>query len=366
VSPARRWAGRLLVAVAGALLALAPAAPALAHGAHAPAATNYRTEVTGIAPAAEGLTVRVIEAGTALQLTNHSGRTVQVLGYTGEPYLEIRPDGAHHNLRSPTTYQNLDPTGATPVPDRADPEAPPDWERINDTPVARWYDHRVNWQGTDPPRVAGDPGTRVRVLEWSVPLRLDGRRGQITGTLDWVAPPSPWPWWLGVALGAAAVAALGLLAHTRPARLALTLAAVAGGGLAVAYAVARELDAGATGAGQVLAWLATGLVWPVLAGLAAAAAGIYLSVSSARSARSGWPSEAGGFALAVTGACLAVFAGFANAAVFFRAVPPVAFDATAARIAVAVVLAAGVGMVAAGTLALRRAVRAGQDDPATG
>lgn len=364
MTPAGRWAGRLLVAVAGAALGLTPAAPAFAHGAHAPTATNYLAEITGLTPATSGLTVRLIETGTGLQLTNHSGRTVRVLGYTGEPYLEVRPDGAYHNLRSPTTYQNLDPAGATPVPDDADPEAPPTWHRINDAPVARWYDHRVSWQSAAPPRVAAEPGTRVRVREWSVPLRLDGQSGQVTGTLDWVAPPSPWPWWLGAALGASALAAVGWLAHARPARLALTLAAVAGGSLAVAYAVAREIDAGATGAGQVLAWLATGLLWPVLAGLAAAAAGIYLSMSAA--GRSRQPSEAAGFAIAVTGACLAVFAGFANVAVFARGVPPVAFPPTGARIAVAVVLAVGVGMVAAGTLALRRAVRAGQDEPAAG
>lgn len=347
-----RWWARLLgVATAGLVLLLAPAGPALAHGAHAPTATNYHTEVTGIAPAIDGVTVVAIEAGTGLQLINHSGRTVQVLGYDGEPYLEIRPDGAYRNLNSPATYLNEDSTGTARVPDHADPDATPAWQRVNRAPVARWYDHRTHWMAPSlTPAIADDPGVRTRILDWSVPLRVDGQEAQLTGTLDWVPPPSPWLWWVAAVLGAAAVGALGLAAHRWAARLVTAAAAVTAGVVAVGYAVARELDAGATGAGELLVWLATGMLWPVLAGLAGMAAGAYLLVAT----RSGRASEAAALALAVAGACLAIFAGLADVAVFARAIPPVPFDPTLARLAVLVVLAGGVGVTAAGALTLRR------------
>jgi hypothetical protein len=67
--------------VAGAFVA--PATPASAHGADAPETTAFRTTVTGIAPPMRGLSVRTVEAGARLELTNDSGRTVEVLGYAG-------------------------------------------------------------------------------------------------------------------------------------------------------------------------------------------------------------------------------------------------------------------------------------------
>jgi hypothetical protein len=136
----------------------------------------------------------------------------------------------------------------------------------------------------------------------------------------------------------------------RAARMVTTAVAITSGMAAVGYAVAREIDAGATGAGEVLVWLATGMLWPVLAGLAGIAAGIYLLVAT----RSGHPSEAAALALAVAGACLAIFAGLADVAVFARAIPPVPFDPMVARLMVLVVLAGGMGMTAAGALTLRR------------
>lgn len=353
----RRWLGTiarqmLVVAVIGALLVLGPACAAWAHGAHAPTATNYRTEVTGLTPPVEGLAVRVVEGGTGLELTNHTTTPVQVLGYDDEPYLEVGPDGWFENTRSPATHLNQDHTGTAPVPEHADARAEPDWRRVEGGPVARWYDHRTHWMGTrPPPQVAAEPGTPHRVLDWAVPLRHGDTTLEITGTLDWVPPPSGWRWWTGAVLAAAAVAALGLAARARPARVLLAVLAMAGGATALAYAVARELDAGAAGAGEVVVWLATGLLWPALAGLAAVAAGTYLLVTSLRSPR---PSEAAAVAVAVAGACLAIFVGLADAAVFTRSVPPVPFDPAVARAAVLAALAVGAGAAAAGALTLRR------------
>src|SRR5690606_11869993 len=101
-------ARRLAAAASGLLLAVSWATPAAAHAGEAPQGADYRVTVTGITPAVPGLTVRALEAGAQIELANRTGRTISVLGYAGEPYLELRPDGVYQNTRSPATYLNQD------------------------------------------------------------------------------------------------------------------------------------------------------------------------------------------------------------------------------------------------------------------
>lgn len=329
-------------------MALALTGPVFAHGGEAPDGTNYRTEVTGLAGSLPGVTVRAIEAGARLELINRSEQTIEVLGYDGEPYLEIRPDGVFENVNSPATYLNVSLRGGE-VPERADPTAAPSWRRASDEPVARWHDHRSHWMSAEsPPQVAADPQRRQRIRDWAVPLRSGVTVVEVRGTLDWIPPPSPGLWWAGTVLAAAAVGALGLIRPGNPAPgAALGTLTVVGGLLAIGYAVARELDAGSTGLGAILLGLLIGQVWPVVAGLGGLAAGGYALARR--------PSA--DFALALAGVCLALFAGVTNATVFGRGVAPVPFDATPARLVVAGVLAIGAGLAIAGVLRLRAAVQ---------
>jgi hypothetical protein len=203
--------------------------------------------------------------------------------------------------------------------------------------------------------VAADPDRRHRIRDWVVPLRTGVETAQVRGTLDWMPPPAPARWWLAAGLAAAAVAALGLLAPARRAgAAALAAVAVAGGLTAVGYAVAREVDAGSTSVGPLLLGLLVGQLWPVVAGLAAVVAGGY-----ALAGRS-----AADFGMALAGVCLGLFAGLPNAAVFGFGVAPVPFSPTLARALVAVVLAAGAGLLVANVLRLRAAVRAAAPTPA--
>jgi hypothetical protein len=346
---------RVLAAVtAGVGLALAVAGPASAHGGDAPDGTNYRTVVNGIDGSLPGVSVRAVEAGARLELTNRSGRTVEVLGYDGEPYLEVRPDGVYENANSPATYLNETLQGGE-VPPGADPTAAPSWRRAGDEPVARWHDHRSHWMsGTPPPQVSADPRRPQKIRDWTVPLRSGVDTVSVRGALSYVPPPVAAVWWVGVVLAAAAVAALGLVPlksrRARVASTAMAALAVAAGLTAVGYAVARELDAGADGVGRILLGLLITQVWPVLTALATIAAGAY--------ALAGRPSA--DFGMALAGACLALFGGVSNATVFNRGVAPVPFDATLARCVVALVLAVGAGIAVGGALRLRAAVHAAQ------
>ncbi|WP_253289798.1 hypothetical protein [Verrucosispora sioxanthis] len=204
-----------LLARAGLLFAgtitaiLATAAPALAHGADAPNGTDYRVTVT--AAGHPDLRVRVIEAGARLELTNTGDTPVEVIGYSGEPYLRIGPDGVYENSRSPATYLNRTLVGDTALPAEADPAAEPRWHRVDGGTTARWHDQRALWREAEPPaQVRAAPDREHRVRDW-VPLRGADGPAEIRGTPDWVPPPDAYTWWVVTVVGVLAVGALGVL-----------------------------------------------------------------------------------------------------------------------------------------------------------
>lgn len=324
-------------------LVLTVATPAFAHGADAPDATNYRTTITST-PDLPGLRVTTIEAGARLELTNHSGRTVEVLGYSGEPYLEVRPDGVYENIHSPATYLNITIAHVDP-PAHADPTVAPEWRKVNDDDFYRWHDQRAIWTDTQPPaEVAAAPDQQHRIRQWTVPMRVDVTPLQVDGVLDWVPPPSPVLWWALSVAGAAVIALLGLI-RGRPRSITVLLAALTltAGGAALAYAIAREIDAGNHTVGSILIQLFTAQLWPVVSALAAIAAAVYSLTRRAAS----------DFALALGAAAGALFAGMVNAAVFHRSIVPVPWPATTARIVIAAIIALGAGVAVAGMLRLR-------------
>ncbi|MEV4706425.1 hypothetical protein [Actinoplanes sp. NPDC049316] len=321
--------GLLFAAVlAGALVV--PAGPASAHGGDAPDATAYRTEVTGLSAAVPGLSVRAVEAGARLELTNDTGRTVEVLGYRDEPYLEVRPDGTYQNVNSPAAYTNRTLDGDTPVPSNADPAAPPQWQRISTGTSVRWHDQRTHWLSPGlPPQAQADPSRAHKLRDWSVPLRQGVTTVEVRGTLTWEPPPAAWAWWLGAAGLAVAVTALG----RGRARWVGAVALVAGT-ITLGYAVTRA-SLGAEGTAPAIG----------AAALAIAAGALTL--------RGRTP-----FMLLLGGAALAIFGGLADAGVFTQAVVNFPGPGWVPRAAVLTAAGAGAGMAATGLLRLRSATPA--------
>jgi hypothetical protein len=309
----------LFVVVAGALLA--PATPAFAHGGDAPAATAYRTAVTGISTPEKGLSVRAVEAGARLELSNRTGHPVEVLGYQGEPYLDVRPDGTYQNVNSPAAYLNATLSGENAVPAGADPTAPPVWRKISGATTVRWHDQRTHWLSPGlPPVAAADPIVAHRLRNWTVPLREQARVFEVTGTLDWVPPPRAALWWLGA--GLLGLTAIGL-ARRWPGTIG-PLALIAG--LApLAYATSRAADGGTL----PLVLIPAGL-------LALAAA---------------WRHPP--FYLALTGTVVAIFGGFNYASDLGAGVLPVAGPGWAARSFVLIAAGLGVALAVTGLLRLR-------------
>ena len=203
--------------LAGALLLLGVlgtgAAPASAHTVGGSGATDFRTTLDSLSPAVPGLTLKVVENGTKLELANTTGTDVVVDGYVNDPYLRIGSDGVYENTQSPATYLNEDRWGRTAVPPGVDPAKPPVWKKVSSGTVWRWHDHRIHWMATtQPPAVKAAPDRTHQISTWTVTLHWSGQDVTATGRLVWVPGPAK-GWWLG---GVALVLLAALAAVTRP------------------------------------------------------------------------------------------------------------------------------------------------------
>jgi hypothetical protein len=177
---------RALATLTALLLVLVPAAAGHGGGGD----RGFTSTVTSVTPGVDGLTATVLEGDDRLRLRNDTGKTVVVLGYEGEPYLELRADGTFQNSRSPATYLNDDRYGKVDLPDSADPKAAPDWERVSPRPTFEWHDHRIHWMSeTLPPKVAAAKDVPQHVFDWKVPGTIGGEALTISGSLDYEPPP---------------------------------------------------------------------------------------------------------------------------------------------------------------------------------
>jgi hypothetical protein len=326
----------------GSLLLLVMAAtPAAAHGVAGFTPTNFRTTIDSVTPKIPGVELRVVEAGSRLQLTNRTPDAVLVLGYRNEPYLRVGSDGVFENRRSPATYLNASRTAQRTVPGTADPAAPPEWRKVTSEPVARWHDHRVHWMGDqDPPAVQRNPDRRQVVIpDWVVPMRHGETAIEATGDLAWVPGPSPWPW---LALATALFAAT-LFANRRvaPRVIALLLLGLIvgdvvhaiGTGLSVAAPLGTQLGRGLTSSPlSMIGWVLGGVgVWQLMRGRA-----------------QGLPMAGAAAAL------MAVSGGMADLTDLSRSQVPFAWGARMARLLVAASLGVGVGVCLACVAAVTR------------
>ena len=155
---------------------------------------EYRSEITGITPSTPGLSVEVLEFADRLLLRNHTGKTVTVYGYEGEPYARVLANGtAEQNELAPATYLNTNFYADVTVPSFASPRAAPRWEVIDRTGQLEWHDHRIHWMSPVPPTKVKDKKTRTLIFDWQVPISVGARRGAIAGQLFWTPENSKAP-----------------------------------------------------------------------------------------------------------------------------------------------------------------------------
>ncbi|MGA8364788.1 MAG: hypothetical protein WB709_09740 [Solirubrobacteraceae bacterium] len=152
---------------------------------------HYRSNITGVTPSVPGLNLEVLEFADRLLLTNHTGRTVTIYGYQGEPYARVLANGtAEQNTRSPATYLNTSFYGNVTVPTSASPSAPPHWVVVDRTGQFEWHDHRIHWMSPLTPPQVKDKSKRTLVFAWQVPIRVGATAGTVHGQLFWTPDTS--------------------------------------------------------------------------------------------------------------------------------------------------------------------------------
>ena len=187
------------------LLSLVPLAPAHLGSGDDVQPRDTVSVITSVAPALPaGVRVSVVGGDTFMRIES-DGVPVEVHGYDDEQYLRISADGrVEVNVNSTTSILNRDRYGnvGTSEPP-TDPKDTLDWRTIAVNGVAMWHDHRIHWMSPTGPRAIDASG---RVLDWNVPLVVDGRRHLVGGTL-YLRDRASIAWWL-VAPGAVLVAFL--------------------------------------------------------------------------------------------------------------------------------------------------------------
>ena len=197
-SPVARW-GAALVVLAATVLSGSPV------GADPAGPTDYRTEIVGVEPPVDGVTIDVIGGDSFLQMAVAPGLEVMVVGYRGEPYLWFGPDGiVQQNERSPSRWLNDDRYGETAIPSTAGAELDPDWRVVTDAGSYAWHDHRAHWMNPQKPPGA-EPGDTI--LEAVVPMLVDGQEVDVHVRSMLLPPPGRLAGLAGLTLGLAIAAA---------------------------------------------------------------------------------------------------------------------------------------------------------------
>ena len=194
----------LALAVAAAVLVIS-AGPAFADP---PNPTNYQSIITGVTPAISGLQADIVGGDSFMSVHVQDAGEVTVLGYENEPYLRFGVNGAvEENTRSPAVALNKSRYGAT-LDAQSDAKAPPQWRVVATNGAYVWHDHRIHWMAHSlPPQLNGK--STGKVLDWTIPLLVNGQSAEIKGELYRRAPPSTLPY-LAIGIVGAVAGALAM------------------------------------------------------------------------------------------------------------------------------------------------------------
>jgi hypothetical protein len=338
------------VAIAAAIL-IAGATPAWAHTVSGTGATNYKTTLKRVSPTLPGLHLKVIEAGSRIELSYTGAKTIYVLGYVDEQYLRIDKRGVFENLNSPATYINKTRNGVNP-PGDVDPRKKPEWQKISSGHVTRWHDHRIHFMGgINPPLVRNAPGTRHVIQDdWQAKVTDLTTTAIAHGSLVWVPGPSPAPMFL---LALVLIVGLLLLTWRVSPFVPIALATI----VLVAVDIVHSFAIGFANAGGLGIRLAQTFASSIVS-IPAWAVGLGAVYLLARKRVDGF------FAAVFSGLIVAVVGGVADFTVLSRSQAPFALSASLARPIVAASFGLGVGIAAASGLAIRRLEPNGPPKPA--
>jgi hypothetical protein len=202
---------------------------------------------------------RVIDGDLRVWMRVRPSVRLEVLDYTGAPYLRFSHHGVEVNEHAAAYYLNLTPVQTPPAGLTA--KTPPRWLRVSAGHEYGWHDGRLSALAA----TALAPGTSY-MGKWSIAIRSDGRLSSISGGL-WHSPSPSIVWfWPAIVIFACVLAAYRLGRPQLDFRLSRALA------IAVLVAITigtlgRQLQ----GRPAVSAWQ-IGVLVPLLLLLAAALA----------------------------------------------------------------------------------------------
>ncbi|HEX4108383.1 MAG TPA: hypothetical protein VHX88_09635 [Solirubrobacteraceae bacterium] len=189
---------------------------------------DYRSLITSVVPKPAGLTIAVQQFSDQLLVTNHTGQTVTVYGYQGEPYARLLANGTvQQNVRSPAFYLNRSFYGDITVPASASASDPPKWALVDKTATFLWHDHRIHWLSPSVPPEVKNKRKRTLIFNWKVPISVGATHGDINGQLFWTPNNSKVPVAVIIVGSLIVIAGLGFVVVVQRRRIA---AAGAGGG----------------------------------------------------------------------------------------------------------------------------------------
>jgi hypothetical protein len=196
-----------LGAVAITLMLCVASAPAIAMNTDSPPGgldqtnTDYRSNIVRVSPNVSGMSLQVLDYNDELVLTNRSGRTVTVLGYSGEPFMRILADGTVQvNMASPAYYLDQNFYGNVTVPSSANPSFSPRWSTVDRTGSYQWHDHRIHWMSPVTPPQVKDKSKTTKIFDWKVPFRVGSQPGTVYGNLYWIGNKGGFPIWALISL----------------------------------------------------------------------------------------------------------------------------------------------------------------------
>jgi LPXTG-motif cell wall-anchored protein len=173
------------VALVALFALLAPASAAFAHGGN----PNYRSVIDEVTPTMSNVKFQVLNYDSYMQLLDQQGHEVVIYGYEGEPYARILKNGTVQvNERSPALYLNENRFAEVTVPPIANAKAPPKWKTFDHSGTFVWHDHRMHYMSPSLPSKVTDESKKTKIFDYAIPIRVDGKKGAVNGTLFWVGP----------------------------------------------------------------------------------------------------------------------------------------------------------------------------------
>ncbi|HUR75711.1 MAG TPA: hypothetical protein VMZ00_15630, partial [Sporichthya sp.] len=172
-------------------------------------------------PPPDGLEVNIGQGPIpALLLRAPAGVPVMVQGADGLPFLRLDASGVYANPRSRSFQETSAFAGARRQADG--------WARVGEAGSVSWTEPRLAYEADRPPDVVVKAERTAELGRWRIPVTVDGKDGDLTGTIIWVPAKNaaglgrgsgggglpPWVWPVGV-LGVVIAAGVGARARTR-------------------------------------------------------------------------------------------------------------------------------------------------------